>query len=172
MKNQGGFATFEVILAVIIISVLAFVAVPKIDRVIDKIALDYEMKRLCSEIEFASSLNRSAGFDPEIFDRTFSSSTLSKGDEIVLDIDEENNSWQLRRDTKFLRDRHYLFAGIKIRCSTENVKHIAFSPNGVYKPKSVLNSPSAGTITLTSRHGETAEIVFDTVGRWRGNRKT
>lgn len=168
MKNQGGFATFEVILAVIIISVLAFVAVPKIDRVVDKIALDYEMKRLCSEIEFASSLNRSAGFDSEIFQAKI---TAAKN-EITLDIDEENNSWRLSRDTTSLRDRHYLFAGIKIRCSTENVKHIAFSPNGVYKPKSVLNSPSAGTITLTSRHGETAEIVFDTVGRWRGNRKT
>ena len=59
--NQKGFATFEAILAVTIISVLAFIAVPKIDRVIDKIALDYEMKRLCSEIEFASSKRQDNG---------------------------------------------------------------------------------------------------------------
>lgn len=159
MKNQGGFATFEVILAVIIISVLAFVAVPKIDRVVDKIALDYEMKRLCSEIEFASSLNRSASFKPEIF----SEKIYADQSDIALEIDEKNNSWRLTRNKKPLRDRHYLFAGIKIFCSVKDVRNIKFDAYGVYQGGS-------GTITLTSRHGEKAEIIFDTVGRWRGNR--
>ena len=157
--NQKGFATFEAILAVIIISVLAFIAVPKIDRVIDKIALDYEMKRLCSEIEFASSLNRSAGFDSEIFYKKINDNQ----NEITLEIDDKNNSWRLTRNKKPLRDSHYLFAGIKIFCNSDSVKNIKFDSYGVYQGGS-------GRITLTSRHGEQAEIVFDTVGRWRGNR--
>ena len=156
--NQKGFATFEAILAVTIISVLAFIAVPKIDRVIDKIALDYEMKRLCSEIEFASSLNRSAGFDSEIFYDTISVAENA----IILEINTSTNSWQIRRNEKFLRDRHYLLAGIKIFCNSDSVKNIEFTPEGRCR--------GDGTITLTSRHGEQAEIVFDTVGRWRGNR--
>ena len=157
--NQKGFATFEAILAVTIISVLAFIAVPKIDRVIDKIALDYEMKRLCSEIEFASSLNRSAGFDSEIFDRTITNNQ----NEITLEINTVNNYWRLKRGTQPLRNSHHLFAGIKISCSSDGVKNIKFDSYGVYQGGS-------GRITLTSRHGEQAEIVFDTVGRWRGNK--
>ena len=159
MNNQRGFATFEAILAVTIISLLAFVAVPKIDKVIDKILLDYEMKRLCGEIEFASSLNRSAYFSPEIFNRKIANTET----DIILQIDVDKSCYQLQRNGKILRDRHYLPQGMKIFCSPSKLSSLQFSPSG-------LHTGDSGTITLTSRRGEKVEIIFDSVGRWRGNR--
>ena len=158
MKNQRGFATLEVILATTIISLLAFVAVPKIDRVVEKVFLDYEMKRFCSEVNLTRSLNRSSSFDSKLFFRTIS----RPKNEIFLNID-KNTSYQLYQNKKYIRDRHYLSAGIKINYSPSKMSKIEFNSEGIYQSGS-------GTITLTSPRGEKAEIVFDSVGRWRGNR--
>ena len=49
---QKGIATLEVILAVLIIALLMKVAVPNATRLIDRAALDYETKRLYSELRF------------------------------------------------------------------------------------------------------------------------
>ena len=159
MKKQDGFATLEVVLVTAIISTLAFVAVPKIDRIMDKLFLDYEVKRFCSEVDFASSLNRSASVNTTIF-----SQKVDKTDtEIEIDINKKSNSYQLRRNTEYLREPHYLSAGVKISFSPVAMEHIKFKAGGGYNGDS-------GRVILTSRRGEKAEIIFDSVGRWRGSR--
>ena len=156
--NQKGFATLEIILAVAIISLLTFVAVPKIDKVMDKIFLDYEVKRFCSELDFARSLSRSANFEPEIF----SGKITSDKSEISFSIEKNSNSYQLKKNIKFLRDKHYLGGCVKINYPA-SFATIKFSAGKISNAKS-------GTIILTSRLGEEAEIIFDSVGRWRGNK--
>ena len=153
--NQKGFATLEIIFVIMIISTLAFIAVPKIDRVLDKIFLDYEMKRFCAELDFVSSLNRNASFNSKIF--TQANPTAN---EIILQLD--SNSYQLKKNGKNFRDKHFLAFGIKINFPF-NFRQIKFNSEG----KCLNNS---GTIILTSRRGEKAEIIFDSVGRWRGDR--
>lgn len=159
MKNQKGFATLEVILSLTIISVLVFIAVPKIDKVIEKILLDYEMKKFCNEVNLTRSLNRSSSFDPKIFFQKISKPKT----EIVLSLRKNDNSYSLRQNTKYIRERHYLPSGMKLNYSPSEMNDIKFNSEGIY-------GSGSGTITLTSRRGEKAEIVFNTVGRWRGNR--
>ena len=65
--NCKGFATLEVISVLIIISILIFIAVPKISTMFDQVTLDYELKTLATQIELTRSLNRSASIRPEIF---------------------------------------------------------------------------------------------------------
>ena len=157
MKNQKGFATIEIIFVVAIISTLTFIAVPKIEKVLDAIFLDYEMKKFCSELDLAASLNRSASFDPTIFENKISE---TKG-EIFLEIN-NSDSYQLKKNGKDFREKHFLSFGIKINYSPESLKHISFDGEG--------KSSSSGKIILTSRLGKTAEIIFDSVGRRRGNK--
>ena len=159
MKKQDGFATLEVVLVTAIISTLAFVAVPKIDRIMDKLFLDYEVKRFCSEVDFASSLNRSASVNTTIFSQKVSES----GTGIEINISDEKNSYRLLNNGKNLRESHYLSAGVKISYSPAKMKNIKFKPGGGYDGKS-------GRVILTSRRGEKAEIIFNSVGRWRGSR--
>ena len=159
MKKQDGFATLEVVLVTAIISTLAFVAVPKIDRIMDKLFLDYEVKRFCSEVDFASSLNRSASVNTTIFSQKVSES----GTGIEINISDEKNSYRLLNNGKNLRESHYLSAGVKISYSPAKMKNIKFKAGGGYNGDS-------GRVILTSRRGEKAEIIFDSVGRWRGSR--
>ena len=55
---QKGFATLEIIFAVMIIAVLMTCAIPNAVRMIDRAALDYETKRLYSELHFLQAVNR------------------------------------------------------------------------------------------------------------------
>ena len=58
MRNQFGFFTLEIILVVMIISLLATVAVPNMHKMLDAARLDYEIKKFCSEFDFAHSLGK------------------------------------------------------------------------------------------------------------------
>ena len=56
---QKGFATLEIIFAVIIVVALTTCALPNAVRMIDNVALDYEYKRLYSELRFLQAVSRS-----------------------------------------------------------------------------------------------------------------
>ncbi len=159
MKNQNGFITLEIILATAIISLLAFVAVPKIDKIMDKILLDYEMKNFIGEVNSVRSMNRSSTFNPTIFYEKVSQPTT----EIMLEINKTAGTWRLWSDAKRLGETRRLPSGMKINYSPDSIKRIRFNSNGVY-------SGDSGTVTLTSRRGKKAMIIFDSVGRWRGEK--
>ena len=134
---QRGIATLEVVIAVMIIAVLAKVAVPNAARVIDTVALDYEIKRLYSDLRLVQSMDRISDSD----------------DKPTLIIDKDKNFYQISN-----REPHYLRNGVKIYYTPQN--EIYFDADG-------KANIAPDHITLKSRRGKTKEITFDTVGRMR-----
>lgn len=161
---QKGFATLEVILVILIISVLMTCAVPNAARIIDKVSLDYETKRLYSELRFVQAFNRSAtitdiGMQRLLFDNKINPPQTAS---IVFENPIENSgSWQIVRgledNAPVVRKAHVLSYGVKISSPSRNV---SFN----YEGKSSIIS---NHITLKSRRGKEQYIRFDSVGRFR-----
>ena len=149
---QKGIATLEVILAALIIALLMKIAVPNATRLIDRAALDYETKRLYSELRFLQAMNRSAKFD-------LTGTGLSDVSGEYVSIKFTDKSYQVVRGLGYtgsaVREVHYLSYGVKLS-----------------SPKNVINFETekivSNRITLTSRLGKTKQISFDSVGRMQG----
>ena len=156
LQNQCGFATFEVILVTAIISVLAFVAVPKFNQTLDALRLDYQMNKFCNTVEMARSMNRSAKYNPEIFKNKIQPENTG----ITLNILYSKRGYQLKTDSKTVGEPVILPEGFSIT-NAPSTATITFDDDKVNYN---------GTVTITSRLGNTAEIIFDSVGRWRGSR--
>lgn len=150
----------EIIFAVAIISVLVSAAVPKFSQITDKLTLDYEMKNFYSEVEFASSVSRSASYAPGIFNYKIN----QKKSSVTLQVFKNTGRYQLLRDTAAWREEKVLPRGFSIDYNNQKLNNIVFQSDGRVKGE------LTGTITITSRYKDTAEIIFDSVGRWRGSR--
>ena len=141
---QRGLATLEIVIAVMIIAVLAKVATLNAARVIDRAELDYEIKRLYSDLRLVQSMDR-----------------ISEGDKPTLFINKDKNLYQIFREAALnnpIREPHELSYGVTIYYTPQN--KISFAANGVA-------NIAPDHITLKSRRGKTKEITFDTVGRMR-----
>ena len=160
MKNQNGFATLEIILVTAIISLLAFVGVPKLAKIFDVVMLDYEVKRFCSELEFARSASRTASYGTGIFQYTIKDDL---GKNVDVQIYYEKNSYRVMQDVENLREPYKLGGGINLVGKSNSPEKILFSKNYTY-------SSGSGTVYFSSRLGNSAEVRFDSVGRWRGYR--
>ena len=162
---QKGFASLEVILAALIISLLATVAVPQAVRLVDKFALDYEYKRLYSELQFVRTLNRAATVSPEGMSMTdfLSSKGITVAKRVELKLESGANSYQILRDDKPIRETHYLSYGVTFSNETDVPKKIWFNTAGYSDIKN-------RTIVLKSRFGSKTKIIFDGVGRIRGDK--
>ena len=143
MKNQKGFATLEIILLTAIISVLAFIAVPKFAQIIDKMVLDYEVKHFYNQVELQNLLNRSSRCEPEIFSAKIS----PQGEKVELDLLTDNKQYHLRHNSKIIGEVHKFPKNFSIEDN---------NPHG-----------NSRTIILTSHFGSKAKIIRDSVGRWR-----
>jgi len=153
---QRGIATLEIIIAVMIIATLTKIAVPNIEKIIDTAALDYEHKRLYSELRFVQSTNRSS----IIFDKGMQGvlTSANSGKKPTLSINRDKNFYQVFREEGLdnpIREPHYISYGVTI----------------YYLPKSEITFDAEGKsnisdhITLRSRLGKTKKITFDSVGR-------
>ncbi|MBR2520514.1 MAG: prepilin-type N-terminal cleavage/methylation domain-containing protein [Selenomonadaceae bacterium] len=159
---QKGFASLEIILAVLIISLLATVAVPNAANFLDKAALDYEQKRLYSELQLVRTLSRTTTVSPTGMNMTnFLNSRITVNKRAELAINRYTNSYQILREEKPLREAHYFSNGVKFSAETDVPTRISFDQSGY----SDINSKS---IVLISRRGVTSKIIFDSVGRIRG----
>ena len=152
---QKGIATLEVVLAALIIVLLMKVAVPNAERLIDRAALDYETKRLYSELRFLQAMNRSAKFDPM-------GTGLGDVSGEYVSIKFTGTSYQVVRGLGYtgkpVREVHYLSYGVKLSLPSSSVN---FDSQG-------KASITSNHITLTSRLGKTKKISFDSVGRMQG----
>lgn len=155
---QKGFATLEIIFVLLIIAVLLSVAIPNAARIIDRAALDYETKRLYSELRFLQALSRSGTINT----LGTGNNNLKPEDAPVMEIYPARRSWQILRNTTPIRPEHVISNGVQISSSNNKVR-ISFDTTG----KSNLTSTS---IILTSRYNKKSKIVFDSVGRFRGGR--
>lgn len=166
MNKQNGFATLEIILIIGIIAIFSTVAVPKMARILDKVALNYELKHLYSELNLARSIGKSSTYNgwafPDsnsqhkvelfLYSRNFSSSNIRNRYMIMRQSLNSSKSYFF----------HKLTNDIKLEFSSGNkVLKINFNnPN--------RNSEGSKTLTLTSKYENSAQIKFDSVGRWRG----
>ena len=155
---QKGIATLEVILAALIIALLMKVAVPNATKLIDRAALDYETKRLYSELRFLQAMNRSAKFD-------LTGTGLSDVSGEYVSIKFTDKSYQVVRGLSYtgsaVREAHYLSHGEKFSWKySKTLKPISNDRSGNFDVKS-------DTLILTSRLGNKNRLVFNSVGRLR-----
>ncbi len=155
---QKGFATLEIIFAVIIIAALTTCAIPNAVRMIDNVALDYEYKRLYSELRFLQAVSRSTSVSDAGTGQNFAS-TVSP----VMKISPDKLSYQIKRSNDELREAHKMHYIANLDFTGKVYNEISFDDTG----KSNVTSNS---IILTSRLGKSKKIVFDSVGRIRGGR--
>lgn len=152
---QKGLATLEIIFVTIIIAVLISATLPNVRRIIDTAALDYETKRLYSELRFVEAMNRSSKINTIGTGGT--GLLTNSGEKPTLFIDYEGKYYQVFRDeglTKKIRKSHYLSYSVKISSPKNKIN---FDSDG----KANINS---NHITLTSQFNS-RDIVFDSVGR-------
>ncbi len=159
LKNQRGFATLEIILAVSIIAIFATVAVPKMARVLDKVYLNYEMKRLYSELNFARSLGKFSDYKVSVF-----TGGDYKREPVFMRIYYNLNKYEILRNLEMgtaVISQHNLQNGITFS-NNSGLEDIKFDNPSRY-------STGSNTITLKSQFDDSAYIIFNSVGRWRGN---
>ena len=170
LKMQKGLATLEIILAVMIIAVLASTAVPNAVRIIDRAALDYETKRLYSELRFVQSISKAStisntgtGGNNNVIK---SDGKIIKRDEtaVFLTILDAKNGYQVFRgntkNKKALREPHYLANGITISFPKNTITF-----NELGSATDISGAVLSNTLTLTSRLNKKNYITFDSVGR-------
>ncbi|MBR3499149.1 MAG: GspH/FimT family pseudopilin [Selenomonadaceae bacterium] len=166
---QKGFATLEIIFAVMIFALLAGAALPNATRVLEISSLDYETKRLYSELRFAQALSRDSKVETAPMGGKFE---FESKPGVTVMINSLNSSirpdnWKIFRDKDFddkiLREQHYLRNGEKFSFKG-NLQKISFDSAG--KPKGMNDAAADGTLTLTTRSGrDKSIIVFNSVGR-------
>ena len=166
MNNQNGFATLEIILIVGIIAIFSTVAVPKMARILDKVCLDYEMKHLYSDLNFARSIGKSSSFNAGIFTD-------------INNSDGETGFWLYNNSYITVTSRnHYqimrtaLTSSPYYRHNLSNGITLSFKSNSGYRQPLKINCYKLGnkeTFILTSKFGDNAYVFLNTVGRARGS---
>ena len=149
---QKGIATLEIVLVIFIIGLLASCAVPNAVRIIDTVSLDYETKRLYTELRFIQSFDRVAFMN----DTHFGNDQKSR---VRLVTFPEKYRVE-KNDAPKIHCEHYFLNGVTV----SEDKIIKFDDMGKIDPA------TSDTLTLTSRQGKQLYFVFDSVGRFRGSR--
>ena len=164
---QKGLATLEIILAIIIIAVLTKFALPNAARILDGAALDYENKRLYSELRFVQEKGKATTID----DIGMEGIIKENGLPTCLFIYPDKNYYQVFRGTdtnkKAIREPHYLANGITISFKS-GVPQNAITFNEAGNAIKLDRSSLSNTLILTSRFGK-KYIVFNSVGRMRAS---
>ena len=156
---QRGIATLEIIFGSMIIAVLVSYTISNVERVLDRAALDYETKRLYSELRFLQELGRSSSFNIAGTSRN----DLNTTEPLFMQITSAELKYQIFRGNTPLREAHQMQNIIRIEFKKSVPSNrIIFDDTG--QPSVVSNS-----LILTSRLGQKNFIKFDPVGRIRGS---
>ena len=170
---QKGIATFEIVMMIFIVAVLVSCAVPNAVRVVDRFSLDYETRRLYSDLRFLQSISRPTKISTAPMGAEFLGIDLSPEIYLVIETPENGvHSWQIVRglDSKNpVRKPHTLLNGVKISFRKSTQIKIKCDYEGEFTILGVdSNSDEETTLVLKSRLGKESKIVFNTVGRMRG----
>ena len=149
---QKGFVTFEIILVTFAFALLMSVAVPNAAKILDKASLDYETKRLYSELRFLQAFDRSGTVDTNCMGGSFKWHPETRVAALIMDRASTPNSWKVMSEPgyygKLIRPEHILRNGETISFTNDNLHQISFDSTG--QPKNINAKAYNGTIILTS----------------------
>ena len=148
---QKGFATLEIVLAIMIIAILATTTIPSAARIIDRVSLDYETKRIYTDLRFIQSFDRMAYMKDSHFDTNYD-------ERIKFVIYSDRYVFEKNSDGKIYTE-NYFSKGVMMN----KTKIIIFDDMGR------INPAKSDTLTLSSKFGSQKYFKFDTVGRFRGS---
>lgn len=160
--NQRGLAILEVVIVAAIVAIFATAAVPKMARILDKAQLDYEMKHLYSTLELGRSISKSSSYNGGIFVGT-------------SNIRNTNFSvYATGTDPQKLKYIYTLTLNDSSSISTIHRQRLPenFKLLSDISDRTIQISPDSGksiTFTLNSRLKQTAYVIGNSVGRWRGS---
>ena len=161
---QKGIATLEIIFVVLIISLLASATIPHTVQVIDEVALDYETKKIYTDLKFLQAFDRMTNMKDTHFGTNDEKSVVS------LEIPNEKTSYIItnRNSNKFY-GKHLLPKNFSFDYErTGDFSYIKFDDMG--KPNNLSGNALNGHIKIDSPFDKNFFIVFDSVGRVRGSR--
>ena len=148
---QKGFATLEIVLVIMIIAILATTTIPSAARIIDRVSLDYETKRIYTDLRFIQSFDRMAYMKDSHFDTNYD-------ERIKFVIYSDRYVFEKNSDGKIYTENYFS------KCVMMNkTKIIIFDDMGR------INPAKSDTLTLSSKFGSPKYFRFDTVGRFRGS---
>lgn len=156
---QKGIATLEIVMVIFIVGVLASCAVPNAVRVLDRVSLDYETKRLYTELRFLQSHERMTFMRDSHFNQNEDKNFQNK-----LTVYPERYAITKNGNDNIVYGEHYFSSGV----TTSGNLAIKFDDMG--KPQSLSDTALNGHIVIKSRLGKELYFVFDSVGRFRGSR--
>ncbi len=163
-KNQRGFATLEIILVVGIIAIFSTVALPRMRIILNKVYLDYEMKHLYSELNFARSIGKSSTFNSGIF-QNFDNSGSGNIEFWLYSKYYSNKSARNR----YQMMRPAVTSSPNYRHNLSNDIELEFEHGDSLLKLNLSNLGNSKTFTLNSKSGDNAYIYIDTVGRVSGD---
>lgn len=150
---QKGFSTLELIITVFVIVLLTSCAVPNAARIVDRVSLDYEIKRLYTEMRFLQSHERMTYMRDSHF---------GKNENFKTRLIVYTNRYRVEKNAD---STFYYGNDFSSGVTADKGKIIRFDDMGKVDPA------TSDTLTFTSRRGKKLYFVFDTVGRFRGSRK-
>lgn len=152
---QKGFATLEIIFVVLIISLLASATIPNIVRIVDRVALDYETKKLYTDLKFLQSFDRMAHMKDGHFEN-------AEDNLINLVVEPKRYIFQKNFNNKVYSEHKFSYGVTATQKDEKESWKIKFDDFGRVSPA------ESNHITLTSRFGENF-FIFNSVGRFRGS---
>ena len=152
---QKGFATFEIICVIFIIAVLMSAAIPNAVRMMDRAALDYETKKLYTDLRFIQSFDRMTNMKDSHFN--------TKDDESVkLVVYPDRYVFEKNAMYEIYSEHYFSYGVTAAKRKGTDVWQIKFDDMGKITPA------DSDTLYIVSRLGKKNSIVFDSVGRFRG----
>ena len=139
----------ELVLVMLIIGLLAGATVPNAVNVLDRLSLDYETKRLYTNLRALQAFDRMTNMQDSRFNRTIDES-------VKLIVRPERYTLEKNSDGEIYAE-HRFQGGV----TAGKVKSVRFDEMGKVTPA------TSDTLYITSRLGKTTSIVFDTVGRFK-----
>ena len=127
---------------------------PKMARIVDIAALNYEVRKFQSEFFFSRSLGRSASYEPKIFKY----SLTSTGNAITFETYSTN--YHIEQNGNLIREENFLPQRFKIDCLS-GLREVSFNSAGK------IVSGKSGTYTFTSSLNQKRSLRLDSVGRLR-----
>ena len=155
---QKGFVTLGIILAMVIISVITAVTIPNAVRIIDKVALDYETKKIYTDMRFLQSFDRMTNMLDSHFKTTNDNS-------IKMIVRPTGYTFEKNADSA-VRGSHDFSYGVSAskKNGTENW---IFQFN--YLGKIPYDIGEENTLILNSKFAQSF-IIINSIGRFRGSR--